>query len=814
MTEVRKIEIEGYDYPLPDERIALHPLEKRDACKLLVNKGAGEASAHLVFSDLPLLLRPGTLIAVNETKVIRARLSFRKESGAEIEIFLLEPLQPRDYAVSFAETRECSWVCLVGNKRRWKGGALTKSLDIAGAGQMVLTAEMEAETLENGVAIRFSWDNPKSTFADIVNAAGNIPIPPYLHRESEESDTRDYQTVYSRTEGSVAAPTAGLHFTPELMDSLRKRDNEFVEVTLHVGAGTFQPVKSDTIGDHPMHKEWFSVSKRSISRIIGALETGRDVLAVGTTTVRTLESLPYIGALLEGPENWNEAVPAVTQWMPYQEEYRVIDTIRALKNIIRYLDRRGLERLETETAIMIAPGFRWRVVNRLITNFHQPKSTLLLLVSSFLGDTEAEGARWRRIYDEALKEGYRFLSYGDACLFTRGEQSVELPAAKSMVTRAATIMAGRETSELKNLKRLLLCDDAVYFIEALQKTVASAQGTPESDGETGLTPIYIGEGAAPLRFLTAFAASYPGSRVKITCGESLQRRPILPLLETLERMGAEVRYSLESADWWIEIRGKRLKGENANTDTSVTSQYLSALMLASPLWEGGFPEQLKAQCETASVSKPYLRMTEEMLSRAKEGEGIKIEPDWSAAAFFYEQALITGKGRRIERLEPPADSLQGDAACCGLYARLGVTTEFLADGSAELRVEPQEGAGELIEYDFTDVPDMVPSVAVALCYARRPFRFRGVHHLRFKECDRLSALQRNLMLLGYEVDVENEELVFNGGFSPMNEFPVELDSYADHRMVMAFYPLEQLGMAVIRDKEVVSKSYPNYFANI
>ena len=391
MTDVKNIRIEDFDYPLPDERIALHPLEQRDACKLLVANSLGKIT-HAVFSDLPILLRPDTLIVANETKVIRARLEFVKETGARIEIFLLEPYSPHEYVNSFASTHSCSWSCLVGNKKRWKDGPLIKEI-MAGERPVKLSATLVDP--ENN-KVRFSWDDQRLSFAEIVEMAGNIPIPPYLKRESEESDLRDYQTVYSHTEGSVAAPTAGLHFTPELIRQLKQYRNEFTTVTLHVGAGTFQPVKSEEIGDHPMHSEWISVSRHALRRLISAMENGRDILAVGTTSVRTLESLPYFGVLAaqydSGEVESRASLPEVTQWMPYDDRYRNIDTLRSLRNLLKHLETNGLENLEATTSIMIAPGFRWRIVNRLITNFHQPKSTLLLLVSSFLGEN-----RWRAI---------------------------------------------------------------------------------------------------------------------------------------------------------------------------------------------------------------------------------------------------------------------------------------------------------------------------------------------------------------------------------------------------------------------------------
>lgn len=801
MQEVRNIRIEDFDYPLPEDRIALHPLVKRDSCKMLVASVRGRDSAanplritHSVFSELPLFLKPDTLIVANETKVIRARIEFVKNTGAKIEIFLLEPSEPSDYATSFASCGSVAWTCLIGNRKRWKEGTLSKELLIGGRNVRLHAVLNDDDT------VSFSWTPSEISFAEVVEAAGSIPIPPYLKRESEESDTADYQTVYSKTEGSVAAPTAGLHFTPELIEKLKRHGDEFVTVTLHVGAGTFQPVKSEEIGSHPMHSEWISVSRLALMRLISALENGQDILAVGTTSVRTLESLPYLGRIVE--ERAAGTLPAlkVTQWMPYEEKYRRIDTIRALRSLLAYLKENDLDALEADTAIMIAPGFHWRIVNRLITNFHQPKSTLLLLVGSFI-NPESDSESWRDVYTEALAEGYRFLSYGDACLFSRGPQPVELPAAKSMVIRAATIFAARSPQRLSSLLHSGLCDDSEYYIKALRDVLESV-ALPLGH----LKKIYIGEGAAPLRFLTAFAASLPGAKIEVTCAPGLRKRPIAPLIDTLKAMGADLEFIDSPEDWHIAIRGSRLKGGRMEVDSSFTSQYVSALMLASLLWS----EPLSLRENLQMVSKPYVAMTEKMLG----AELPEVEPDWSAAAFFYEYCLITGRKVEISSLVPPARSLQGDAAACDVFAMAGVNSEFrngravLSFDAAALEMARERG---LFEFNFSDFPDMVPAVAVALCYRGVPFRFFDVGHLRFKECDRLSALQTLLVGIGYGVRAEGDSLVFDGEFKPMAEFPMEIDPYGDHRMAMAFYPLELLGMVQVADKDVVRKSFPNFY---
>lgn len=421
---IKNIRIEEFDYPLPDGMIARHPLARRDACKLLVASSEGPV-VHTLFSSLPEYLPAGSLLVCNDTRVINARIRFRKPTGSEIEVFLLEPLAPEDYVLMFQSRSSCRWACLVGNLKRWKQGCLEKVLNV-GDRRVRLTARRGVALPGNAHEIEFSWDDDSVTFASVIEAAGFIPIPPYLRRESEASDADDYQTLYARIRGSVAAPTAGLHFTEAVFDALEAKGVETLPVTLHVGAGTFQPVKSEAIGDHPMHTEVFSVSRRLVATLRDALASGREITAVGTTSVRTLESLPWLGlGLREGDESLT-----VGQWQAYGGSDAVADspedfrneTLCALSAIIEYMDARSLSSLTASTSIMIAPGFRWRIVDRMVTNFHQPQSTLLLLVASFLGydpESHVGSGRWRAIYAEALAEGYRFLSYGDACLFER-----------------------------------------------------------------------------------------------------------------------------------------------------------------------------------------------------------------------------------------------------------------------------------------------------------------------------------------------------------------------------------------------------------
>ena len=399
----KEIHISDYNYPLPDELIAKHPLEQRDACRLLVCSPDGSLDDR-VFTDLPSLLPQDALLVYNNTRVINARLRMHKESGALIEIFCLEPVAPADYEQAFAATGSCTWSCFVGNSKRWKQGELVAQIEVDG-----LPATLRAERVErsdNASKVRFSWDEPRLTFARIIAAIGEIPIPPYLNRATEESDGRDYQTVFGRIDGSVAAPTAGLHFTNAVLADIAARGIERREVTLHVGAGTFQPVKSEAVGDHAMHSEFIAVERSLIEHLARA---ERPVIAVGTTSVRTLESLYHIGCLI-AQGAWDGEVP---QWWAYDPSHPALSVEDSMKAILGYLDAAGLDRIVGSTRIIIAPGYRYRVVNGMVTNFHQPQSTLLLLVSAFMGE------RWRGMYDHALQVPYRFLSYGDACLLLK-----------------------------------------------------------------------------------------------------------------------------------------------------------------------------------------------------------------------------------------------------------------------------------------------------------------------------------------------------------------------------------------------------------
>ncbi len=396
-TNPRNIKISQYTYDLPEERIAKFPLEERDLSKLLIYKN-GELS-HTVFRNLPEVLDK-TLLVVNNTKVIYARMLFQKPTGAKIEIFCLNPVEPAEYNQAFQVRGEAVWACMIGNRKKWKNGVLTKTFSAHGK-DFSITAEYLEPYKENTHLVRFRWDG-ELTFSQVLDSIGLVPIPPYLNREAVPQDRQTYQTVYSREEGSVAAPTAGLHFTPRVLDDLRKKGIDTAEVTLHVGAGTFRPVKSETIGGHPMHTEYFTVEATELRKIRENL--GR-ITAVGTTSMRTLESLYWLGLkMMSNPQD-----RFIEQWTPYEMQAdRPVAEV--LDFLLQYLADTGKERLEGWTQIIIVPGYEFKIVDNLITNFHQPQSTLLLLVAAFVGED------WRRIYQYALDNDFRFLSYGDSSL--------------------------------------------------------------------------------------------------------------------------------------------------------------------------------------------------------------------------------------------------------------------------------------------------------------------------------------------------------------------------------------------------------------
>lgn len=407
---VKDISISDYDYPLPDERIAKFPLKGRDSSKLLLYRH-GEVS-HDVFRSLPGYLPKGALMVFNNTRVIRARIHFHKPSGALIEVFLLEPFAPADYERMFQTRGRCEWLCMIGNLKKWKEGGLELRFDTEGHELALHACRMEAVGTSHRVAFSWEWtgqcDMPEPDFATVIERVGELPIPPYLNRATEQSDLTTYQTVYSKIKGSVAAPTAGLHFTERVLNEIRSRGIETDELTLHVGAGTFKPVKSTHMGGHDMHTEHFAVARSTIEKLIAH---GAEAIAVGTTSVRTLESLYYLGVKIKAERADNSAL-FVGQWEPYGDADRAEwpKPLDALQNLLDYMDRNDLQTLHAATRIIIVPTYEFKIVKILITNFHQPKSTLLLLVSAFVnGD-------WRSIYDYALKNDFRFLSYGDSSL--------------------------------------------------------------------------------------------------------------------------------------------------------------------------------------------------------------------------------------------------------------------------------------------------------------------------------------------------------------------------------------------------------------
>ena len=439
---MEEILIEEFNYPLPDERIAKYPLANRDQSKLLVYRD-GQVSEDQFF-HIGEYLAPGSLLIYNNTRVIQARLVFHKKVvseyrgttehseplnseatlGARIEIFCLEPLAPHDYQLSLGSTEGCTWKCMIGNAKKWKSGALSLPVQLPSGETITLFAERGEQT-GNTFAVHFSWSSPlkgewEGSFAEILDAVGELPIPPYLNRKTEESDKTTYQTVYSRIKGSVAAPTAGLHFTDNVLNNLRQKGIQTAEVTLHVGAGTFQPVKVADANQHTMHTEIIAVPRETIETIIANLG---HIVAVGTTSMRTLESLYFLGAQLYTLHHTNPSTSSleersgvstlsVTQFEPYEKEH-TLSTRDALQAIIDHLEQTNQDILHAETQIMIKPGYAFRIVDQLITNFHQPKSTLLLLVSAFVGGD------WHTIYDYALAHNFRFLSYGDSSILTR-----------------------------------------------------------------------------------------------------------------------------------------------------------------------------------------------------------------------------------------------------------------------------------------------------------------------------------------------------------------------------------------------------------
>ncbi len=403
MQDPRQINIEDYNYELPDHRVARFPLEQRDQSKLLVFKQ--QAIRHTIFRDLPGQLPENSLLVFNKTRVIHARLYFSLPNDSRLEILCLDPVQPADYQQNFSSTAKVRWHCLVGGNRKWKTGNVVRTFIIDE--ELVRLKAERINRMEEAFEIEFSWDKPSLCFGEILAGAGIIPLPPYLNRENVPEDEDRYQTVYAREEGSVAAPTAGLHFTPEVLNDLTQAGHGQAFVTLHVGAGTFRPVKSATIGEHHMHRESLFVEKMVVTRLLLAISKGQPLISVGTTSTRLLESLYWFGRQLvngEQPDFWQ-----VSQWEPYSNAPYPKST-EALEAVLAFMHSHELDQLEGNTQLIIAPGYQFRIIDGLITNFHQPRSTLLLLIAALTGED------WRRIYDYALANEFRFLSYGDSSL--------------------------------------------------------------------------------------------------------------------------------------------------------------------------------------------------------------------------------------------------------------------------------------------------------------------------------------------------------------------------------------------------------------
>ncbi len=396
--DIKAIEIKDFDYELPDERIAKFPLKERDTSKLLFYQKGDIQTKQ--FKDIGAYLPNDAVLVRNNSRVIHARLLFQKPTGAKVEIFCLEPLEPNSYELALSSRESCSWSCMLGNARRWHQEQILERTIEGKEGSVKLSAKRLGAN-----EVQFSWDNQAYSFGELLDLMGVLPIPPYLNRETEDSDKTTYQTVYAKQEGSVAAPTAGLHFTPKVFEGLKARGIQTLDVTLHVGAGTFRPVKSEQIGEHNMHRELIELNRSTIEAI---QEGVASIVAVGTTSVRTLESLYWLGVMLR--QNMvGEEMPIVPQWLAYEQETE-LSAEESLQAVLDYMSREGLDKLIFSTAIMIVPSYRFRIVKAIITNFHQPHSTLLLLISAFIGDD------WHKVYDYALANDYRFLSYGDSSL--------------------------------------------------------------------------------------------------------------------------------------------------------------------------------------------------------------------------------------------------------------------------------------------------------------------------------------------------------------------------------------------------------------
>jgi S-adenosylmethionine:tRNA ribosyltransferase-isomerase len=408
----KHLSIHDFTYDLPDERIAKHPLAERDSSKLLIYKNGNIESS--VYKNIDSCLPKDSLLVFNNTKVVEARLLFKKPTGAVIEIFCLEPGDEyKDITTAMLQKGKVQYKCLIGGASKWKHGMKLQKHIEANSEQILLEASI-VHRLSDCFVVDLTWQPDDLSFAEILHHAGVIPLPPYLHRDTEEDDKERYQTIYAKQDGSVAAPTAGLHFTDAVFNKLAKKNIQKEFVTLHVGAGTFKPVKSETMNEHEMHAEFIDVTTDTIKRLADYAD--KTIVAVGTTSLRTIESLYWMGVKAHKNKDISTEEISVSQWQPYEMEVENISTKEALTSLLKWMSQQGLLRIITKTQILIAPGYQLKVAKGIITNFHQPRSTLLLLIASIVGEN------WKKIYQYAMENDYRFLSYGDGCLLWANEE--------------------------------------------------------------------------------------------------------------------------------------------------------------------------------------------------------------------------------------------------------------------------------------------------------------------------------------------------------------------------------------------------------
>lgn len=398
MNKLPEIFTSDFVYNLPEDKIAYHPVNQRSASKLLVLKNNRISEKH--FYELPEIIDNNSIFVLNDTKVVPARIIFKKNTGAAIEIFCLEPSTPSNYFESLNTKSQCSWHCMVGNKKKWNGQILKNVHN-----NIDLYAELIYNDNESNI-VSFRW-NGDLTFNQVLEIFGKIPLPPYINRESKNEDKLNYQTVYANNEGSVAAPTAGLHFTQEIIKKLKSKGVDIEYITLHVGAGTFKPITSKMATNHKMHHEWIYISKNTINNLLNNID--KKIIAIGTTSVRSLESIYWFGVNIIKNNNCTEF--NISQWMPYNNDDKLYSRKEILTEILNYMNKYKLENITGTTELIIVPGYNFKMIDVMLTNFHQPSSTLLMLVSAFIGDV------WKDVYNYALQNNFRFLSYGDACLF-------------------------------------------------------------------------------------------------------------------------------------------------------------------------------------------------------------------------------------------------------------------------------------------------------------------------------------------------------------------------------------------------------------